>query len=605
MRLKSVTLRNFRGYGNTPVVIQVDTNITGIVGKNDAGKSSILEALDIFFGGEEVTLDKDDFYVGNPDAEMEIRCTFENPPQQIILDATNTTSLAAEYLLNADGLLEIAKRYKKGAPSKPTTILIANHPSSEGFENLHSLTIAQLKAKGKEIGVLPESLQDARKCAEWRTAIWEKVPKKAVQELKVDDFKEEAKSIKDKIFDCLPIFALFRADRESKDSDPHAKNPLQAAVKQAQAELKAEIEDLQKRIMTQVVDRASKTLEKLREMDESLANQLTPRLKSLPKWTFDFNLDGEDDIPINKRGSGVRRLVLLNFFRAEAERRVTQKNAPSIIYAFEEPENSQHPSNQKMLVQALIEIAQKESCQVLLTTHVPALAGLLPIEGLRLVEKSDRKPKVSFGTTDVLDRICETLGLLPERGVTGAKALVLVEGVSDVGFLHHACSALKTAGYIPATFEEKGICPVSIGGCGNLNHWLTKKIADQFKIPWGVLLDSDAGTAEANKNIQEIQRLKADGKKAYLTRKREPENYISPDVLTPYLDGNPPPAYTDTCDAKTIIGRATKTRTTGVLEKFWPLMTAQQIRQAETYKENGVSRFEFTEMIVDFSSLIG
>ena len=58
-------------------------------------------------------------------------------------------------------------------------------------------------------------------------------------------------------------------------------------------------------------------------------------------------ITGDNDIPINKRGSGIRRLILINFFRAEAERRIREMNAPSIIYAIEEPETSQHAEHQK------------------------------------------------------------------------------------------------------------------------------------------------------------------------------------------------------------------------------------------------------------------
>ena len=46
-----------------------------------------------------------------------------------------------------------------------------------------------------------------------------------------------------------------------------------------------------------------------------------------------------ENIPINKRGSGVKRLILFKFFRAEAERRLQESNTTSIIYAIEEPEN--------------------------------------------------------------------------------------------------------------------------------------------------------------------------------------------------------------------------------------------------------------------------
>lgn len=43
----------------------------------------------------------------------------------------------------------------------------------------------------------------------------------------------------------------------------------------------------------------------------------------------------------------MKRLVLLSFFRAEAERRLSEQGGNGIIYAIEEPETSQHTENQK------------------------------------------------------------------------------------------------------------------------------------------------------------------------------------------------------------------------------------------------------------------
>ena len=60
MIIKSMTIKNFRRY-SSEVKIDFD-NLTAFVGKNDAGKSTILEALDIFFndGAGCVKIDKDD-----------------------------------------------------------------------------------------------------------------------------------------------------------------------------------------------------------------------------------------------------------------------------------------------------------------------------------------------------------------------------------------------------------------------------------------------------------------------------------------------------------------------------------------------------------------
>lgn len=47
MRLVKIILKNYRGYSE---YTEIDiSDITTIVGKNDAGKSTVLEALDTFF----------------------------------------------------------------------------------------------------------------------------------------------------------------------------------------------------------------------------------------------------------------------------------------------------------------------------------------------------------------------------------------------------------------------------------------------------------------------------------------------------------------------------------------------------------------------------
>ena len=605
MRLKEVGIKNFRGY-KAEKRLPIDADVTGITGRNDVGKSTILEALDIFFPGGETTIDKDDFNVSEPDGSVDIRCVFDQLPVEILIDEANKTTLADEHLLNAYGDLEIVKRYKRSS-KEPSICLVAAHPSKAGVDDLHTLKITELKKRAKELGVSDEEVADARMSACWRAALWANAGELAKQErvLEIGKFATDSKAIQDKLFKQLPLFALFKSDRESKDSDPQAKNPLQSAVTQAKEELHAEIEKIQDEIQKRVLDRAQKTLEKLKDMDPALASQLTPRFRKAPSWTFDFSLDGEDDIPINKRGSGVRRLILLNFFRAEAERKVEDNKAPSVIYAFEEPETSQHPSNQELLVRALIQVGQRGNCQVLLTTHVPALAGLLPVAGLRFIEKKDGQPEIRFGSEQVLADIADSLGVFPDPNAFSAKALLLVEGGGDVVFVRHTALQLKEAGHIPITPEEKGILPVIIGGCRNLKHWRTKKLADQFGIPWAILLDSDLGTPEEHKNRQAIAELQNLGKKAFITRKREPENYILPEVVAPHVKVGGPLAYTDTCDAKKIIGAATLKRQDDVLERFWQLMTAEHIRQVEAYvDENGDLRFELTEILCDLLTLV-
>jgi predicted ATP-dependent endonuclease of OLD family len=601
MRLKSVKLTNFRGYRATTVV-PIDEAMTGIVGRNDYGKSTILEALAIFFESDGAKVDKSDmncFSLAEGDEQFEIACEFNDLPDTLILDENAETTFAQEYLLNADGALEIVKTFKASSGKLERTAIRCQHPADADLAKLLSLKMADLKKLGEQREVV-DQVVDKRIASHWRQAVRSAAEPIFCQETLLDVSKgisAENKSIWDRIQDRLPIFALFKADRESSDDDAEAKNPLQQAVKEAQAALQHEIRSLEQQIEASVLDVADRTLDKLREIAPELANELTPRFKEKPRWTFNFTLDGENGIPINKRGSGVRRLILLNFFRAEAEKAVvgTKRN---VIYGIEEPETSQHPNFQMLLMRALLELSSQVNRQIIVTTHVPALAGLIPIEGIRYVTKEeDGIPIVKMPNDDVLKEAAESLGVLPESGMERAKGVVLVEGKSDVTFLRHTANILKAGGHLESSLDDARIVPILIGGCGSVKHWVTLNLADDLGLPWCVFLDSDIGgspeqTASIAKRKQEVE---ARGRLFYSTRKREIENYLCPDLIE--VQTGLRVNFTDTCDAKKIIGQTARVKADDVIDRFWPLMTAEQILQRSIYQDGGEQRSELKELI--------
>lgn len=607
MRLKSVKLTHFRGYRDT-TVIPIDEAMTGIVGRNDYGKSTILEALAIFFEVDGIKVDKNDmncFSLQEGAEQFEITCVFDDLPVALVLDENVDTSLSQEYLLNAEDALEIVKTFKAATGKLERTAIRCQHPADNVLGTLLSLKMADLKKLGEQRGVA-EAVADKRVASLWRHAIRNAAAPMICQETLLDVDKglsTDSKSIWGKIQDQLPTFALFKADRESSDGDAEAKNPLQQAVKEAQAALQGQISALEHQIEASVLDVASRTLDKLREMAPEVANELTPRFKEKPKWTFSFTLDGENGIPINKRGSGVRRLILLNFFRAEAEKAVvgSQRN---VIYAIEEPETSQHPNYQMMLMRALLTLANQPNRQIIVTTHVPALAGLVPIEGIRYVTKDGLGiPIVKMPDADVLKEAAESLGVLPETGMERAKGVVLVEGKSDVTFLRHAARALKDAGHLESNLEDVSIVPILIGGCGSVKHWVTLNLADDLGLPWCVFLDSDTGGDPGQmKSIKKRQReVEEQGRAFYATRKREIENYLCPDLI--FVEAGVRVSFTDTCDAKKIIGNAVGMKPDDVIDRFWPRMTADQIVQRSLYRDDETEKSELKELITRLIAL--
>lgn len=108
MKLKNIYLKNFRCYKDE-VRIEIG-DLTTFVGKNDIGKSTILEALEIFFNNELVKIDQSDANI-HGDKHVVITCDFVDLPSELILDSGETTNLEDEYLTISSDTLRVKKVY--------------------------------------------------------------------------------------------------------------------------------------------------------------------------------------------------------------------------------------------------------------------------------------------------------------------------------------------------------------------------------------------------------------------------------------------------------------------------------------------------------------
>lgn len=413
-----------------------------------------------------------------------------------------------------------------------------------------------MKARARDVGVNFEGV-DQRSNASLRSAIRAVVGDGARTERLVPLAEEDGKKVWDQLQKNLPAFALFQADRPSKDDDPEVADPMKIAVAAAVREVEADLDQIKQRVQRSVMEVAERTLAKLREMDPNLAQQLTPSFKAEPKWDgFKLSLTGDDQIPINKRGSGVRRLILLNFFRAETERRRQGSNSQHVIYAVEEPESSQHPDNQIMLVKALLALSEDPKTQVLITTHVPAIAALVPVECIRFVSRNTEDiPQVEEGDEEVLLAVSNSLGIYPDKR---AQVAVFVEGPHDVSFL--SC--------VSKLYSENGHAPIDLGGDhrvvfvptggGNLKHWVERQYIRNAGMIEVHIYDRD--TQDNPKYARQVGLVNdREGRDiAFLTARREMENYLHPACISAEYqpDFNVAVEIDDWCDVPELVAAA-------------------------------------------------
>ena len=330
----------------------------------------------------------------------------------------------------------------------------------------------------------------------------------------------------------LPAFALFKSDRASTDQDAEAQDPLKAAIREAIKAVEPDLQRVQEFVEAEVKKIAAATVEKLREMDASVAETLDP-VVTTKKWDslFSTSITGDDGIPLNKRGSGVKRLVLLNFFRAKAEKDASEKNTSSVIYAIEEPETSQHPRNQRLLLNALRDLSAGEGRQVIVTTHTPMLARYLDEADLRFIKKgADGLREISEGSPASFEEIANSLGVLPDHNV---KVFVGVEGPHDISFLKGIARTLMADGEdVPDLDQlelEGELIFVPLGG-SNLALWASRLAP--FNRPEFHICDRDNPPPGDPKYAQHMAAINArNGCQAVATQKRELESYLHHEAI--------------------------------------------------------------------------
>ena len=547
MRLRKLKIKNFRAYKDE---FEINfSSMTALIGRNDVGKTSILDALGIFFGNKLCKFDSNDKCVyAEENDDVIITCVFDDLPEKIVIDTTSITSLENEYLLDEDGFLSLSMVFKKG---KGAGSYYANYnfPSRPDLKDLLLKKNSDLKTIAKNLSIEAE---DQRSNVNLRRNIFKSLENLDLKKSEIPLTKEDGKKILEQLKNHLPHFALFRADRPSTDEEAEVQDPMKIAVAQALEKVSLQLEEVKSNVKEKALEVAQNTLLHLKDLDSDLAHSLTANFKVEPKWDgiFKLTLSGDDNISINKRGSGVRRLVLISFFKAEAERIKKENNERGIIYGIEEPETSQHPDKQRILVEAFSEMSESEKCQIIVTTHVPALAEQIPKESIRHIFKDPNGDiAISTKTEDMYRVIAKDLGILPD---SRAKVMVCVEGPNDISFLRNLSSALNNEGIGVPDFEnDPEIVIIPLGG-ETLRDWVNNYYLRKINIPEVHIYDSDNQTPPKYQNACDKVNAREDGSIGFITSKREMENYLHPDAIKEGLKMDDI-SFTDSCDVPKLI----------------------------------------------------
>ncbi len=554
MRISHFTISNYKGIEHVqlwmPRTVENRSNsgnLLSIIGKNNAGKSSILQALHKAL--ELSRVNREDF------------------PQHTIGESTISVDIAFDDLSESDKAKPAVRSYyapddsyiiriewnKPGtAPTRKVRDFIPEyrHPENSRkkeswtkhpewqqavveFERVHgSFSVTKDNIARLEEIASQKNLKALFSISEWQNE---------------DNYRSNPGGWQSLLLNAMPRVVYVPAIRDPKDEAEVSKRG--ASIRQLVQHLfeskldKHEAIQLLKRAANQVSKLFSKQGKSpiVAELENTINNVLIPladvtgRLNFIPD-NVGLDLTGYSDFwmkdkfgPETKpehQGHGSQRALILSLLQALAELEAKKSSARGLLLLFEEPEIYLHPEMCRKMRDTLIMLSRKNDTQVICTTHSPVLLDLAERhDGIALLRKSKENGKVTYfqRSEDIFDeekqkeerqRLRMVLDFDPAvNELFFTDHVCLVEGDTEVAALNATADKLVEAGRIDRALYRKARHDVTVLNCRSKSTMPAfQHVLNEFRIKYRVVHDSDTdkgskGSITINKKIEGLLKV--------------------------------------------------------------------------------------------------
>jgi putative ATP-dependent endonuclease of OLD family len=467
IRITTVRIKNFRCLRLVEIRL---CDLTVLIGENNAGKSSFLEALHAAIGAGARSIHADDIFLDTAEAgaprEREVFVDLllrpvsdDGSPLETFPQGSPWLELFGNAVQQGDddnefvairthmrwdvikGDYFVERRFLKNWPANVSEI-----DQAELMERVTQVTAAQLTPLSL---YMLDAKRDAADDLRTRGSVWQRM---------VSDPGLSAEDI-----------ALIEAQLNDINSEIVAKSEVLSHVQHHLENVSGVLRCDAGGIAVTAVARQFRDLNK--GMDVVLSTA------------------GASQFPLARQGLGTRSLVTLLLFRAfvswRQAKQVTEALHPFV--AIEEPESHLHPQAQRAAFQQITAI----SGQKIISTHSPYVCAQASINGLVHFAKVGNETQVhQFDNADsplspqdirkIKREVLNTRGEL-----LFATCIVLFEGESEEQSLPEFATL-----YWKRHWHEMGITFIGVGGAGNYLPFL--RLAKTFEIPWLIFSDGEA-----------------------------------------------------------------------------------------------------------------
>lgn len=530
MKIVNISIVNYRGIKERQAIPL--SNLSSIVGKNDSGKSIVLNAIASFLDPKEFPITESDF---NDNAKpIEIACYFgaDNLSEQLeskIKSKIKKNDGLDEFLndLIFDDAIIFIKTVnapKKGFDTEK--ILFKDYDEAE-FSMLYSKSdeeLTEIVSKNKiEIPVEGKG----------RNSKLEKIKhiklfckdKKVISRMIDDEYK---------IASLFPEVELFKSDY-GLEADTKFKttsvSEIQNYFERETATDGTKLKQVEKEIEVEMQIEAQSIKTYMNDYVSSLNHvEIKPTISwkdAIKSVDVSFQFDGDSKpIPMSHKGTGYRRLFMVARFRFLAEK----NKGKNITYLIEEPETFLHPSAQEDLLNAFRDLSSDN--QIIITTHSPVFAGatnsnsvILCIKEAQSIYDFARRGKEN----EFIDKIVEELGIKPSYNLKDHhEKIVFVESSNDSRFYDIVCQQLAGTNLL----KNKKVLVLPFGGGEDIESFLNIDYFDTSGRELYLIIDSDKHqNLEAKQQQRSTEFEKKPKGKAFVINKSCIENYYHPRAI--------------------------------------------------------------------------
>jgi putative ATP-dependent endonuclease of OLD family len=521
MRLLRAHVVNFRCLRDLHIAFD---DVTVLVGANSTGKSTVLHALNWFFQGGSLTTE--DVHGHQPTERISIGVTFSD------FDDADREALGA-YVVGDEATfwrtwsMEHGEKLTGKGRSFPAFSTIRDQPRAtekrKAYNDLRDTQPDLGLPKANSAAVVDDALQ------QWETEHPDQLQEGRTDATHLFGFAGQGRLASRMDFVLIP--AVADPDAETRDARGTLLRQLLDRALGEQSGMRERLASLQERVSSELTDiMAAEGGAAL----ESLSLAVTEQLSELvpPPLAVDLRVaDDGLDTSVGRQGHGFQRALLIAVVQQLATTVVTQTDErtraigapPALVLAIEEPELYQHPLQARHFAGTLAGLAGRAEAtiQVAYATHSEHFVDASQYERLRRFRRRPGAPwpesQVTQATVERVvarvegvhkaEQIPLRVRMTLRRHVAEAvfaKAVVLVEGESDVGLLQGLGDRI-------GGLDALGVAVVRCHGKRQL--LIPWAILTELDVPCFVIFDGDAGLASRmraeNKKEADIQPAQA------------------------------------------------------------------------------------------------